>query len=284
MKQILNLILLALILPSCHPAPPKEEQPTVLVSRAEFDLEKVNFQENVPRLYSKHLLDSNDLQIDTAKGNPAKQVSRYKISNVMTDALKINVPQQDFGYLYKSPQLDSVAKFQNIRFGSLQILCQRDKKPVAFYAEAEFKEAKLRKKCLDDLQKKYGKPKYAFFLESGFDVCSYEWVLADRTIQVETSYSVGVRISTDGNSGSIKTYKLDMLIVHNPAKEALYNAHIYEFPDRILYDGKLRNLKELQLQKKSTFKDDFLLHSTNTELIKNVGGIYDIPSSESDQN
>lgn len=255
------------------------KQATLLESNSRFNLETVNFQEDITKLFAKHLLDEDGVSydsVDVAIFNSNKH--QYKISNVLIDAMELKVPQKEFGFLYKSKSLDSVARFQDIYFERVYVLTDIKKKPVAYYAETEFKSAKVRKAMMDKLIEKYCKPKYSFFLSREFNQCSYEWVLADRTIQIETSYG----FSTGGLDGSGIYYKLDFLLVDNKIKSALHQAHVHEFPEKILYEGKLRSYKEFQFEKKSVFKDEFLLNSTKEELIKNENNEYDISLAEVD--
>ncbi|RZK69064.1 MAG: hypothetical protein EOO85_23060 [Pedobacter sp.] len=159
------------------------------------------------------------------------------------------------------------------------LLTDNNKKPIAYYAETELQNANERKAMIAQLTEKYGKPKYAFFIASDFNQCSYEWVLADRTIQIETSFGFSTGVET--NNG--KYYKLDMLILDNKVKTALHQAHIFEFPEKIRYRGKEHSYKDFQFDKKSVFKDEFLLNSTYDHLIKNENNQYDISLASADE-
>lgn len=103
--------------------------------------------------------------------------------------------------------------------------------------------------------------------------------MEDRTIQIETSYG----FSSGGLDEGGTYYRLDFLLLDNKYKSALHQAHIYEFPEKILYDGKLRSYKDFQFEEKSVFKDEFLLNSTKEELIKNENNEYDISLAEVDK-
>lgn len=257
-------------------------QPTITRQNSAFNLEAINFTEKVPSLYSTHLLNEGGVQYDSARdGQLTDSMLRYKISTTITDAMKLKVPQKDFGFLYKTPVIDSLAKFQDIYFESLATLTDTNKKPVAYYARVELRDPKERKKLLEAFKKKYGNPVYSFFISSEFNQCSYEWQLQDRTIQIETSsgFSVSFR-SNDTAAQQSKYYPLDMLIIDNRFKTALYDAHVYEFPEKILYDGKLHSYKDFQFEKKQVFSDNFLLNSTNEKYVKNEFGEYDISRAE----
>jgi len=213
----------------------------------------------------------------------ADTIFKYQISDAVTDVLKIKVPVKDFGYLYKSTQLDSVAKFQQAYFNSLDILTDINKKPVAYYAEAEFKNSKERKQFLDNLIQQFGQPKYAFFISHEYNVCSYEWDLPNQTIQIETSYGHGVTISTTGDFKNEVYYRLDMLIINNQTKTAIEEAHQYILPDMITgADGKTYSIKELGIDKESKIKDDFLLNSTFDHYINDINGEYHISRARND--
>ncbi len=283
MSQFFNFIAIILMLQSCSQIP-ESVQPSVLEKNCRFDLEKIDFRENLPKLYSKHVL-IDDVQHDSVRdGKLTDDMLRYKISNTITDAYKLDVPEKEFGFAYRSPTLDSVALFQNIYFKHLATLADINKKPVAFYSEAEVKTKKEQKDFLATIKSKYGEPKHAFFINHEYNICSYEWVLADRTLEVQTSF--GVRFSTSYSlaDGLKETYyRIDMLIMDNHQKENIYKAHLFEFPDKILYNGKYYSYKDFQFEKLSVFRDEFLLKSTNDFLIKEEHGLHDISRAENEQ-
>ncbi|SOD18368.1 hypothetical protein [Pedobacter xixiisoli] len=278
MKKIhFSFMFLLLAMLACKMGPKKV---SLLEKNSAFDLETIDFNEDVNQLFAKYLLDEDGIRYDSV--NVAiinSEQQKYKISNTLIDVMDLKVPQKDFGFLYKSPSLDSVAKFQNIYFERMYLLTDNNKKPVGYYAETEFQNVNERKAMMDKLTEKYGKPKYAFFLASDFNQCSYEWVLEDRTIQIETSFGFSTGITT--NNG--KYYKLDMLILNNKVKPALHQAHIFEFPEKIVYRGKEHSYKDFQFEKKSTFKDEFLLNSNLDYLVKNENNQYDISLAPADE-
>lgn len=278
MKKIhFSFMFLLLAMLACKMGPKKV---SLLEKNSAFDLETIDFNEDVNQLFAKYLLDEDGIRYDSV--NVAiinSEQQKYKISNTLIDVMDLKVPQKDFGFLYKSPSLDSVAKFQNIYFERMYLLTDNTKKPVGYYAETEFQNVNERKAMIDKLTEKYGKPKYAFFLASDFNQCSYEWVLEDRTIQIETSFGFSTGITT--NNG--KYYKLDMLILNNKVKPALHQAHIFEFPEKIVYRGKEHSYKDFQFEKKSTFKDEFLLNSNLDYLVKNENNQYDISLAPADE-
>ncbi len=283
MSQLFNFIAIILMLQSCSQIHGRE-QPLVLEKNCRFDLEKIDFQENLPKLYSKHIL-IDDIRHDSVRdGKLTDEMLRYRISNTITDVYKLQVPEKEFGFAYRSPTLDSVALFQNIYFMHLSTLADTNKKPVAFYAEAEVKTEKEQRDFLATIKGKYGEPRHAFFINHEFNICSYEWVLTDRTLEVQTSY--GVRFSTSYSlaDGLKETYyRIDMLIIDNRQKENIYKAHLFEFPDKILYNGKYHSYKDFQFEKLSVFRDEFLLKSTNEVLVKEEHGLYDIRRAENEQ-
>jgi hypothetical protein len=247
-----------------------------------FNLEAINFTEKVPSLYASNLLLEEGVRYDSARdGQLTDSMLRYKISNTIIDIMKLKVPQQDFGYLYKSPTIDTLAKFQHICFETLATLTDNNKKPIAYFASVELRDPKDRKKLLEEFKKKYGNPVYSFFISSEFNQCSYEWQLKDRTIQIETSNGFSFSITSNDTTAQQSThYSLDMLIIDNKYKSAIHDAHMYEFPEKILYDGKLHSYKDFQFEKQQVFRDNFLLNSTNEKYIKNESGEYDISRAE----
>jgi hypothetical protein len=274
MKKILAFLILSFLIQSCTE---KIFQPTVIDKGCGFNLETITFDENVSKLYSKHIQNENEVEYDSIRdGKMHDSILQYKISNVMTDALKLKIPQKPFGYLYKTPEIDSIAKFQNTYFKTLHTLTNKKKKPIAYYAETTFATSKESKKALAEIVKKYGKPKYEFCLSSEFNQCSYEWVLKDKTIQIETSFGWSSSFSSDGKSSNGKYYRFDFLEIENKSKDQIHKSHIYECPEKILYDGKYISYKDFQMEKITVFKDDFLLNSTNKELINDPNYLYNI--------
>lgn len=253
---------------------------TLLERHSAFDLEKVDFKENVNELFAKNLLDENGLSYDSVDVtiiNSDKQ--RYRITNSRIELLEFKVPTKDLGFLYKSPTLDSVAKFQDTYFERVYLLTDNNKKPIGYYAEAELESAAERNLVIEKLTEKYGKPTHAFFLAREFNQCSYEWVLADRTIQVETSFGFSSDINTNGG----RFYKIDLLILENNAKKAVHEAHIFEYPEQIVYKGKTYSYKDMLLEKTEVFSDEFVLNSTKEYLLKNEHTDYDISLSPKDE-
>lgn len=253
----------------------------VLSVKSQFDLEAINFNENVSQLFSQHLQTEFGSEYDSLTYSKLPDsLLEYKIKTTVTDILKFKIPQKKLGYLYKSNPLDSVAKFGIINFSSLNILTNLEKKPIAYHAGVEYTKLEDRIKVLDAINKQYGKSKYAFNISNDYHQLSYEWVLADRTIQITTSFGWGVTISTDKPMTNGKYYKLDMLIISNKEKSNLNNAHIFVTPDKVLYNNKLYSYKDFQLEKKETYKDDFYLNSWDEKLIENKNGYYNIVTAE----
>ncbi|MBO9732460.1 MAG: hypothetical protein J7623_27710 [Chitinophaga sp.] len=279
-----NLLLLVLpVVFSCKPRVPQVPLPKVLEKNYGFDIEKITFNEDVPTLYSKHVM-GEEIEYDSARdGKITDTTFKYQISNTITDVMKFRMPQKDFGYLYKSPEIDSIAKFGNVYFNTLYTLTDTSRKPVAFYAAATFDSARLRAHFLDEFRKKYGPPKYSFYISNEFNHCSYEWDLSDRTIQIETSFGFEASFNSNGKSKSGKYYRLDMLVMNNKHKDEIYKAHLMDVPEKIMYDGKLRSYKDFQFEKVMLVKDEFYLFSTNEALIKNEYGEYSIENAEADE-
>ncbi|KQN34370.1 hypothetical protein ASE92_12260 [Pedobacter sp. Leaf41] len=281
MKNLTFIYLIALVtFFSCNT---KDKQPEILEAKGGFDLEKVNFQEGVAKLYGNNVILSDGMRYDSAEnGKLTDELLKYKISNSLLDAMKITVPQKDFGYLYQSHTSDSLAKFNGYYFSNLNILTDKNKKPVAYHAEGEIYDLKAKKAFLAKMKEKYGAPKYSIFISHHFSQSSYEWALKDRTIQLETSKGFSANFSTDSDAKSGEYLRFDLLIIANDKKEQVHNAHIYEFGDKVLYNGKYLTLEELQLDKKSTFKDVFLLNSTDKKYFNDPTGQYDISREEAE--
>lgn len=282
MRRILfPIIVISLLFSSCQGQENQYNKVEVLERKSAFNLETIDFQEDVPKLYSRYLLMSDGMRYDSIDDGPlTDSMIKYRINNVIIETLDINVPQQEFGFLYKSPELDSLARFGNSYFNILATLTDLNKKPVAFYAETQYDDKDDRATFIREFVQKYGKATYAFCINTQFDQCSYEWVLEDRTIQMETSYGVGFSISTNGESKSGKYYKLEMLILENKHKEDIYKVHIYQFGDSIKFRDQYHTPQEMGLDKEHVFKDDFLLNSKHEEYVKDVYGVYRLINAE----
>lgn len=275
-KITLSLTFTFLLLFSCI------KHPATLEKCGAFDLERVNFQENVSLLYSRHLiLKDGYAEYDSIRdGKLTDDMLRYTINTVISDALELKVPKEEFGYLYQTPTLDSVAKFRNAYFDKLSILTNREKKPVAYYATGRFNTLEDRAHFMNGFKEKYGQPKYSFFISSHFEQCSFEWDLQDRIIQIETSHGFEFSVSSGGSSSNGKYYNLYLLIIEKQYQDAIYKAHLYEFSDSIKHEGKTYSLKDLGLEKEVSFSDSFLLNSTNERYTNDEYGEYHISRSE----
>jgi hypothetical protein len=250
-----------------------------------FDLASASFQEKIGSLYNDEILNRTEVDY-TLDSVPFKMlpdsVFSYKISNLLAESMGFKLPEKDFGYLYKSREIDSLVRFDDLYFNKLWTLTDKSKKPVAYYATSRYDQATARKTAVEHLKKKYGTPAYAFFLDQGFNVCSYEWILKDRTIQIETSFGVEAVFGGGGSTRSGKYYALDLLIIDNKQKENIYLAHTLELPEKIKYDGKWHSYKDLQMGKIMKVRDEFLLHSTNKAYVDDKTGLYDISREQND--
>lgn len=287
MLKLFQYLLIISLLQSCNsnqqkPAIVIKKQATVLDKNSEFDLETITFKENPSQLYSKNILNPEDVLHNTQRdGKLTDEMLQYKISNTITDFMDIEIPK-NFGYLYRSPELDSISRFGNIYFNSLFLLTNRHKKPIAFCAETKFTKAGEIKKKLAEIRKKLGSPNHSFFLDSKFNQCVYEWIRGDRTIQIKISNGLTISANSNGETKREMQYYLDILIIANKDKNDIYNAHKYEFPDKILYDGKYHSYKEFQFEKNNVFADNFLLISGNEIYLKEEFGQYNIIKATDD--
>lgn len=287
MMKLLQALALIIVLVSCKKELIPEKQATVLDDNSGFNLEKVNFNEDVPQLFSKHFI--NDFGYDmegeyNAKGKDADSIFRYKIDDGILRELdkKLPLPMKDFGFHYRTPEIDSVARYQNIYFRNLSILTDLKKKPVAYFASAELSDWKVRKQFIDDFTKAHGAPKHAYAVSHEFKQNSYEWDLGDRTVQIGTFNGFGFTASSDGTNKSSTTYNMDILIIDNKAKVAIDDAHIRVLPDVLTIEGKSHSLKELQIPKESKSSDAFLLNSAQDRIKSDSIGEFDISRAEPD--
>lgn len=273
---ILSIVALCCLISSCN------RNSHTLEENSEFDLEKIDFKENIPQLYSKNLLLNDGSRYDeTTDGELTDDMIAYRVSNSTIEYLNLKVPKQEFGYLFKSYGNDTIAKFADALFSSLWTLTDLNKSPIAYYAETEFDSLSDREAFMKQIITKYGKPKYAFFIKHEFDQCSFEWQLADRTIQIKTSHGFRTTFSFDGNTSNGMYYNLRMLIISNKHKDVIRKAHLYQFPDIIDLNGKQYSYKELGLEKINPFYDDFSLMSDIDEYRNEMNNLYHISRSES---
>lgn len=272
----LSIVVICCLICSCN------RNSHILEENSEFDLEKINFKENISQLYSKNLLLEDGSRYDNTTDDVlTDDMIAYKISSYIIESLKIKVPQEDFGYLYKSYGNDTIAKFGSVLFQSLWTLTDLNKTPIAYYAETEFASLSDRQAFMLEMISIYGKPKYAFFIKHEFDQCSFEWQLADRTIQINTSHGFRTTFSFDGNTSNGMYYNLRMLIISNKHKDEIRKAHLYQFPDTIELNGKQYSYKELGFEKINHFYDDFSLMSDIDEYRNEMHNLYHISRSES---
>lgn len=258
-------------------------QPEILAQNSGFDLEKITFDEDPTALFSKNLADDENIRIDSITPKTfSDTIFKYKIENYLAEEFKLKVPKTDFGFLYKTPQLDSVAKLNTAYCERLWMLTDTNKKPVAYYAEARFNTKKEKDTFIKNLKEILGATKYEFLIDSHFNQCSYEWEFQNKVIQIETSKGVEMSVSTDKPFSTGEYYRIDILIIKSSAKEAIYKAHELILPDKFNIKGKIdanityTQLKELNLEKINYIKDEFLLNSYNKEYVNDEYGIYRI--------
>ena len=170
------------------------------------------------------------------------------------------------------------------------VLTNLAKKPIAYYAESRFDSKKDRDAFIKNFKEMYGQTKYEFSVDSRYEHLSYQWDLDVRVIQIETSKGFSMSASSDGTSKSGEYYRLDVLIIDNVQKDAIYKAHILELPDKFNLKGKIdtsvsyTNLKELNLEKINIVEDEFLLNSYIEKYIKDEYGEYTMPEEEQVEN
>jgi hypothetical protein len=240
-----------------------------------IDLEHCNFSENVPLLYARHLLKADDEEYSSGKdGALSDSMLVYRISNAATIDMGLQLPVKELGYLYQSPELDSMARFGNCWFFQVNTLTDIHKKPLAYQARGSFNSKTARSAILNEMTRKYGKPVYKF--RAGGKP-TYGWQLDDRTIEASTSYSFAIDLRNSENSRKT-IYYLDILIVDNAAKDAIFLAHAYDLPDTTNDQlwNRYRDWGFFRVGKQVVLGDEFLLRSANPEFIENKGGQYNL--------
>ncbi len=244
MKTKLYFYLLLFALISCVSSKKKENiQPLILGEKHAFELEKLNFNEDVMKLYSKV---SSNKQIHEAFAEYEafpnfaileKAGIMFKIFEVKS--LKILVPENPYGFEFKSKKIDSIAKFHNMYFNQLNSLTNLDKKLVAIYASSRYRNEEERDSLLLSLNEFYGKALFQMPLSSDFALESHIWVTKNKIIEVTTSFGHSAEFSTTGETKRYKYYKLNLLIVNSRELKSLVRAHRGYFDDnfkRSYYD------------------------------------------------
>lgn len=284
MKQTSFFLLLTFTLFSCSNI---ETQPKVLDENAKFDLEKITFDEDITQLFSKKLADEVGFEIDSInKKTFSDTIFEYKIENYLLEVLNLKLPSKKLGFLYKTIRLDSVAKIDNAYCERLWTLTDVNRKPIAYYAEARLNSKKEKDLFIKNLKTKFGKTKYEFLLVNDFNKCSFEWETLDKTIQVTTLKENSTEITTDNPLPVSKEYfTIDILLIENKFKKAIYEAHLLKLPEKLSIKGKVDttityNKKEvkkmLELDEINRIKDEFFLNSYYEKYVKDENGTYKI--------
>jgi hypothetical protein len=243
-----------------------EEQPRVLSDGKIFDLARLNFNENVPVLFSKSLrLDGYKLDSAEIRQLDYKNLLYY---NSLAANYKLQLPQNPYGYVFEAYS-DSLLKLDSIYFKELKVLTKMDTSMVALYAIAEFKGRKKLNAQLKQWQKQFGKPSLAISLSQEFNVCIYNWILSDRLMQVYTSHGFSFGYDTASNG---KYQKVEILIIKKSEDQSLLNAHIYHFLNN--------DHKALSLNKDQIFTDDFLFKSHMPDFKTDSMGLYSIDRAD----
>ncbi len=265
MKYLLISILI-IALSSCGKIS-NETQPTILEVGKPLDVSLISFKENIPLLFSKAMrIDGGRLDsADWAKFDYSKIA--YDIEKASYFDLK--VPQTPYGYVFHAYD-DSLMRLDSIYFDEINILTAMDKTFSALYAVSDFREVDKRNSHIRLWKKKFGKPSLEIYKSSEFNVCSYEWILNDRILQIETSHGFSFGTDTVNNG---KFYKLELLLIKKSELEKLRKAHTYHF-------DKPEDYKKLGMEQDQLFPDDFFLNSSFPHYRNDTMGLYSINQAD----
>lgn len=225
MKNALLFILSASLILSCNNSKNTTTvQPKELAPFSGFDLAKINFKERVYPLFSKVLMVDDERYDSTQIARLDFEKLDY-ISMRLTGA-GMSVPKEKYGYQFESHTADSIVRFDSIYFDHVKMLTKRDTSLVAVWATGDYIKTKTGlDSALQHMKNKYGEPAAQYFISSSFHICSYEWRLPDRIIQMETSKGFSVSITSGNSKPEPSTYyKIEMIIVKKDELQKLANA------------------------------------------------------------
>lgn len=274
MKASLVIISLFFLFSACHEIKPEHSQPKVLQANSGFDIAKMDFNENAFNLFS-HILAIDGVRYDSVRdGKLDIEKLNFTSHSTMIEYLKF--PPKKYGYLLESSQTDSVAQFEGIYFNEIKVVTKRDTSITALSATGDYI---TQRADLDTLMnrifKKYGPPFAQYCLGLGFNVCTYEWHLNDRIIQLKTSRGFSAKFTTDTTkNGVFKYYKVDALVIKKSELKGLKDASTYAFKD-------IPNHTKYGIDE-DIVSDDFIPTSLLPRYQNDSIGMYSIERAEND--
>ena len=254
MRKYLWILVCITTLVACNNEPGTETEIEHL------DLLNSKFNDNVFEIFGHWLEEDTGTSLDTLKlYELSDEKLKYRIKDPVINVIHITVPKKEFGYLFESPFIDSLASYGPLYFNTVSTVTDLNKKPVAYQALAFYSDENKRDSVLKELFKDLGTPTDESIVNAAIGIKAHEWILNDRTIQI-VSFNAQ-ELSASSFSPNKKYYQVDFLMIDNNQKEALKNAHIYEFTEGIKLDDKVRDYSYFNLDQKQLFSDRFLLYS-----------------------
>ena len=238
MKIKLYLYLLLFASFSCNKDKTESTQPLILNKESSFELEKLNFTEDVIKLYSEVSTNNNIKKVFKKYDDfPHHQILEdegflFKVFEIKS--LDVQIPDYLYGLEFKSKEVDSLARFHNLYFRELNSLTNYERKLVAINAHSRYRDENQRDSLLLSLNEVYGSPFVEMKVSDSYDLNSHTWIANDKIIEVTTSFGHSFEINTAGKSENYKFYKLDLLIVDNSELKSLVRAHKHYFDDMFL--------------------------------------------------
>lgn len=234
-KNIISILLLMLIVSCSNDDKTESNKPKILGDGHSFELDKINFNEDVIALYSKvSTIDSLKEIFKKYDAFPNyallddKDVF-FKIFEVKS--LDISIPKNPVGFEFKSKTSDSLAKFHGLYFDEVKSLTNLDRKLIAINAYSRYRNENQRDSLLKTISQIYGNPFMKIRKSTDFDTKSYSWITKDRLIEVKTSFGHSLVVSTSGKSENYQYYRLDLLIIDNNQLKSLVRDHMHYFDD-----------------------------------------------------
>lgn len=178
-----------------------------------FDLEKVTFGENVPKLFSQAI---DQFRWDDSEGIDYSELKYYPYDHSQIVA-EIE-PAAQYGYRLESREMADIAIFDSIRFYRMEVLTDIDTAAVAFFCRGKYADEAQRDRVVELVIEKYGPAPHTYELNIACYHTAYCWELEDRILQIDTDFGRSVSISTDSPEPiEEEYYTIELLIAKKDA-------------------------------------------------------------------
>lgn len=214
------------------------DNPEVLGTGVSFNLNKLSFTENVPRLYSKiSSIDSLEEKFQKYEQFPFQdELNDISFRVLNNKSLNVKIPEYEYGFVFEGNCKDSIAVFNNLYFDCMKTLALSSGEIVAITATSEYINEKVRDSAVASLKKLYGTPILEFDDQSEFNEKILSWAPKNLIVEVNNSQGFSVSASANGDSKSEIYYRLDLLIVQTKQLHDLVQAHVHIYNDNFEQD------------------------------------------------